>query len=334
MNVGRVAARCVSALVVLLGGTALANPPVPLVPRKPTGFSTVEQRHVYAQPDEGSFEVPLRLGAVAPTEVAIEEPVSCAPGANAKVKVTYSKRNNTVVLDATYKGLPYRMSYTRPVDVSTPYNQFPVSITEGKWQIWFVGRMLNFDTTFYYDATTLQLIGSEYDLPAGPPPNSIPVPIATLHMVGTPIFEGKPDGTAQVRFEYRYDQITDEQGKGGVYFSYVPFNLCKPDEYGPYYTQGGLPLEKAMHFDQVLESIWSGYGMAFATSLEPDPKPTYLLSRDNTMIGWGGMYPASLPEGIEMNPINGLVRVRESCGTHIAPAYTKAYYNLCLGVGQ
>jgi hypothetical protein len=329
MSIHRTTTRGLPVLGVLLGGLALATTPAPLTPRTPTGISTVEQRYVYAPPNEGSFEVPLRLGAAAPTEVAIEEPIQCRSDAWARARITYSKSRNEVVLEATYDGLPYRMSYTRAVDISTPYNQFPVSVTQGKWQIWFVGRMLNFDTTYYYDASTLQLIGSEHDLPGGPPANSIAVPIATMHMTSTPLFEGTPEGKASVRFVFRYDQMLDDRSSGGVYFSYVPYNLCKPDEYGLYYTDGGLAVSKAMNFDQVLQSIWSGYGMALATSLEPDPKPSYLDSRDNPMITWAGTYPMVTPRGYESNPINGTLRLRQSCGTHLQPPFTPAYYNRC-----
>ncbi len=224
------------------------------------------------------------------------------------------------------------MSYTRPVDVSTPYNRFPVTVEDGVWQIWFVGRMLNFETKFYYDASTLQLIGNETEFPNGPPANAITITLPTMHMVASPLFEGKPNGRAHVKFHYAYDRILDEQGKGGTYFAYTPYNLCKPDEYGPYYfPRGGLPVEKAMTFDQVLESIHQGYGMALATSLEPKVKPEWLLSRDNTMIGWAGTYPVSTPEGIGTDPINGTVVLNPSCGTHIKPNYAKAHYNLCAG---
>jgi len=315
----------------LLGARVLAEPSVPLVPRTPTGRSTVEQRYVYATPDEGSFEVPLRLGLAAPNEVRIEEPVQCRPEAKATARISYSKRRNEVVLEADYDGLPYRMSYTRPEDISTPYNQFPQSVQDGKWQIWFVGRLLNFRTTFYYDAATLQLIGHEQDLPGGPPPNSIPVQLPTLHMFGTPLFEGTPDGKAHVRFTFRYDQMLDEVGRGGVYYSFVPYNLCKPDEYGPYYTDGGLPPSLAMNFDQVLESIWSGHGMMVSTSLEPDPKPEYLTSRDNLMITWTNQYPQLVAEGMELDLVSRGVRVQTTCGTRILPPFPTAYYNLCAG---
>jgi hypothetical protein len=324
-------ARCLTLLGSLLGASALATPPVPLVPRTPTGFSTVEQRHVYAPPEEGSFELPLNLGLAAPNEVLLEEPIQCRPEAKAHARITYSKRQNKVVLEARYDGLPYRLSYTRPDDPSTPYNQFPTSVKDGKWQIWFVGRLLNFRSTFYYDAATLRLIGNEHDLPGGPPPNSIPVALPALQMIGTPLFEGTPDGKASVRFEFRYDALLDEVGKGGVIYAYAPHSLCKPDEYGVYYTEGGLPPSKAMSFDQVLESIWYGQGMMVATSLEPDPKPDYLTSRDNLMITWANMYPQAIPEGMDFDLVSQTLSVKTSCGTRVLPAFPKGYFNLCAG---
>jgi len=312
-----------------LAMSAWAQPSIPLVPRIPTGFSSVEQRYAYAPPDEGSFSFSLRSGNVFPTEVIIEEPMMCN-GGKAEVDIRYSKRRNEVVLKAKFdKGLPYRMSYTRQVDVSTPYNQFPVSVEDGIWQIWFVVRMFNFHTNYYYDATTLQLIGAEVDHPVQPP-GSFAISVPTLHMIASPLFEGEPDGDAEVRFKYRYDQMLDEQGMGGVYFSFIPSNLCKPDEYVPYYSKA-LPVEMAPNFDELLQSIHQGYGMAIATSLEPRVKPSWLLSRDNTMIGWGGAYPQVMPEGYESEGLRGTVRVKDTCGTRVAMDYPTGTYNLCTG---
>lgn len=331
--------RVAMALGLLWTFGALASPPAgsspvagtaPLTPRaKATGFSTIEQRYVYAPPDRGHLEIPLNPGGGAPNEVLIAEPVMCQPDSRAKVTIDYDKAANTVKVKADFhKALPYRFSYTRPVDVSTPYNQFPVSVQDGKWQLWIVGRLFSFDTVFYYDAATLQLIGNEADFPAGPPPNSIPVPVPTLQMLCSPMFEGNAQGNAQLEFTYRYDQLLDMLGTGGTYFAFVPYNLCKPDEYGPYYVNGGLAPSRAMSWDDVLQGIWDGYGMAISSSLEPDPKPAYLASRDNTMIGWGGAYPMAAPKGVTANPVSGLFEPF-TCQTRIAPKIPAAYFNLC-----
>jgi hypothetical protein len=317
------------AAALLLPVLAWADPPPALNPRPATGFSSVEQRYVYAPPDEGEFDIDLRLGSVAPREMAIAEPSMCSGSATTRVR--YSKSRNKVTVEADFKGLPYRMSLARPDDLSTPYNQFPVSVENGKWQLWFVGRMYNFKTLFYYDLFTGQLIGNEADLPNGPPPGSYAVPINTLHMTSGPLFEGSPDGNARVTFEFDYDRMIDTDGRGGVWFATVPYNLCKPDEYGPYYTNGGLPPEKAFSFDQVLESIHQGLGMAVAYSLEPDPKPAYLRSRDNPSLAWTGGYPLRIPAGLSTSPLDGTLSIESACRTHLARPYAQSYYNLCAG---
>ncbi|MBS2032600.1 MAG: hypothetical protein JST54_32300 [Deltaproteobacteria bacterium] len=307
-----------------MGSPALANPPPTLTPRTATGFSTIEQRWVYAPPDEGEFSFPLTPGAGAPREVLIQEPEMCA--GSATVRVNYSKSRDVVNVDLDIHGLPYRMSYTRPVDISTPYDQFPVSVQNGKWQLWFVESPFRIQTTFYYDSHTLQLIGSEVDVP-NPPVDAIPVLVPTLQMVSSPIWEGRPDGEAHVRLTWDYHQLIDKDGNAGVQVAFLPFNLLYPDQYGTYYTHP-LPLSKTMSWDDVLSSIWEGYGFDVATSLEPDPKPAYLESRDNPMIGWAGGYPQYLPAGIAGDPINGTVSIRETCQTHIAQAFPSSYFTL------
>lgn len=317
-------------LVVLgLAGTASASTPVSpfaLTPRAPNGISAIEQRYVYAPPDEGRLNFSMTTGNVFPTEVIIEEPSMCDDDAKAEMEIRYSKRKNEVELRGRFEGLPYRMSYTRDVDVSTPYNQFPVSVEEGVWQFWFVIRQFNFKTTMFYDPMTLQLIGSEFDIT--PPPGAIPVQVPTLHMVSSPLFEGRPDGKADIRFKFAYDKILDEQGMGGVYFILGPHNLCKPDAWGPYYTRP-LPPELAPTWDQALESIHQGYGIAVATSLEPRVKPEWLLSRDNTMIGWAGGYPAGLPDGYISEDLKGTIALKTQCQTRVARDYPQPRYNLC-----
>jgi len=310
---------------------AVAGAPPAITPRAaPTGFSTIEQRYVYAPPDKGELEIPLLPGGAAPNEVAIEEPIMCSPDARAKVEIEYDKALNRVRVKADFhRALPYRLSLTRPADVSTPYNQFPVSVHDGKWQIWFVGDLMTKKSTFYYDPLTLQLIGNEHELPGGPPPGAIAVQAQVMHMLMSPLFEGDPQGNGHFEYELRYDQLLDPIGSAGVLVGFLPYNLCKPDEYGVYYTNTPLPPSEAMTFDDVLKSIWSGQGIAIATSLEPDPRPAYLGARDNPMIGWGGAYPAKVPAGYTVDPVGGFFALRTSCGTHVQSGWPKGFYNLC-----
>jgi hypothetical protein len=298
-----------------------------LVPRTPTGYSTIEQRQVYAPADEGEFDFEMSLATGGENEVAIIEPMMCA--GSAKAKLTYSKSRNTVDLELDFDhSLPYRMSYTRPNDISTPYNQFPTSVQNGKWQVWFFEKLFSLHTTFYYDPATLNLIGSANDFDISTlPANVIAVDVLTLQMVSSPLFEGKPDGSGHIHIQFAYDHLIDKDGNGGMQVAYLPYNLCFPDQYGVYYTKPLTPAQ-ALGWDDVLQDIWSGYGFAAVTSLEPDPKPAYLTSRDNPMIGWSGTYPFSTPRGVSSDPLNGTL-VPETCGTHINPPYPPAFYNFC-----
>ncbi|MCP4502674.1 MAG: hypothetical protein GY822_22235 [Deltaproteobacteria bacterium] len=313
-----------------LSSTVVAQPTPALTPRTATGFSTIEQRHVYATPEEGHFEFPLGLGLTAANEISIEEPSMCNGSADARID--YSKADNSVRVRVSYDGLPYKMSAAFQEDRSTPYNQFPQSVVEGKWQLWFVGAINNKESLFYYDGTTGTLIGNEYDVdPMDLPPSAFPISIPVVHMACiTMLFESDPDTLkAKVDVTLSYDEILDAAGTGGVLVSYIPMNLCAPDELIPYYTTGGLPIEAALHFDDVLAGIHSGHGFALSTSLEPDPKPNYIYARDNIMIGFTGGYPSVIPEGIRINPLTGEYQTMETCSTREQPRWPAAYYDFC-----
>lgn len=273
----------------------------------------------FAPNDEGRIHIPLAAaGNSLPEEVDIVTPEMLAGSAEATI--TYSKSANEVVIEFDFEGLPYQFDFTRPDDVSTPFNQQPVSVEDGKWQVWVIGNWFNIETNFWYDGTNGQLIGNEFELPGGlPNPNSpadvnndgvedISIAVPTARMIGTPMFEGNPDGTANVEFTFDYDQILDYRGTAGAYVSALPYNLNQPEEVGIYYTDGGLPLSEAMTWDDILESMRNSVGLVFATSLEPDPKPEDLFSRDNTMIAWSSFYPALTPDGVIFDVSQGTYR--------------------------
>lgn len=309
------------------------DPAPALVPRAPTGFSTIEQRYVYGTPEEGMIEFPLQMGVNPANEVVIEEPSMCN-GGSAVVRFVYSKSNNTVRFEATFKGLPYRMSYTRPDDPSTPWNQFPTSVTNGVWQIWLGGKLFNRYSNFYYDVVTGDLLGNEFDLAknGGIPTNAIPVSLPGLQMIETPLFEGQPNGDAYLRVDYAYDNMIDDIGTGGTIQAYVPKKLCKPDDLTTYYTNGGIPASEHLTFDDFLDTIHGGYGIMVAVSLEPRVKPAYLAARDNIMVAYSTVWPGMEFDGkaYTFDTITGVFSARTTpCGTHIAPPIPPGYYNFC-----
>lgn len=312
----------------------LANPP-PLA----SGRSTVEGRYVYAPPDEGEFTMNLGVGGAAPGEFAIIEP-SMVNG-QAKITFKYSKKKNLVEVTGKFKGLPYRPTYHKTFDNSTAFNKQFMEIQNAKWQLWLVGTMFGRQhEQAYYSATTFQFLGTRYDFaPLGPKPapavgSYFTTPIPALQMICSPIFEGKPNGEAEIKFRFRYDRMEDAVGSPGTVFMYTAFNGCLPDQLDGYWTDYRLPDEKFMTFDTFLQSIWNGENVVVAMSAEPDPKPPELAFRDNTFIGWSGFYPAEIPKGWSMDARSGTGRLRPTpTGSYQVPPFPASRRNLC-GGGQ
>ena len=285
----------------------------------------------FAPEDEGRIRFPLAVTGVSlPDEVDIVTPEMLTGSAEAII--TYSKSDDRVILELDIDGLPYQLDFTRSEDVSTPYNQFPVSVEDAQWQVWLIGNQFNIETTFWYDGQTGQLIANEFDLPHRPLAESgsvdvnndgvedISVRVPTIQAIGTPLFEGTPDGQANVSFEFEYDRLLDERGTAGFYQAFLPYNLNQPEEVGVYYTNGGLPISEAMTWDDVLSTIRTT-GLGLALSLESDPKPDFLASRDNTMLAWKNLYPTIIPENIVFEAASNTFRYAEALDlvTHVNP---------------
>ncbi len=230
-----------------------------------------------------------------PGELRIFTQTMCEGIAGAEVK--YNKEANKVILEGDFVGLPFRPTISFPdTEVLAdryPFNEFQETIENGRWQFWFVGRILLDQSSFYYDTDTLDLIGNEFDLdevPLGATEVLFPV----IQAVCTDFFESDPDDlTANVAFEFDYDRILDSLGTAGSHFALVPRNFSRPDDVIGYFTSGGLPLSEAMDFDDILEALNAGNRIFASITYEPFPKPAFLAARDNFMVGWGGTMPSS-----------------------------------------
>ena len=313
----------------LFASSGHATPAPAITPRAfDTGFSSLEQRYVYGPPDEGHFVVPLVPGA-GPNEVFIRDVRMCESAA--QIEVDYSKADNIVRMRATFEGLPYRPSFTRSRDISNPWNIHPVQVEEGKWQVWLIGQLFSVPVTLYYDGPTGDFVGTEFDYPGAPPPFSFPVVYPMSHLICSPIFEGDPDGHAEVEWTYDYDGLLDPVGTGGTIAGFIPENICEPDHLIAIYTNGGIDPADAISWDDVLDQMHRS-GIMFATSLEPDPKPDYLRARDNLMIAHLGAYPQVIPDGYTME-LNGFTLQRLEPSTCTASVelddWQGPYYQLC-----
>lgn len=279
----------------------------------------------FAPEDEGRIRFPLNSSLSIPDELQVITPEMNA--GSAETTISYSKSANTVTLELDIDGLPYRETFTRPEDVSTPFNQQPVVVEDAKWQVWVVGEWFTEETNFWYDGQTGALLGNEFDLFEQPSGDTTPIDVngdgvldtalllPTAQAIGSPIFEGNPDGTANVEFEYSYDQLLDERGTAGTYVSVLPYNLNNPQEVGIYYTEGGLPLSEAMTWDDILDNVRNGNLLNITVSVEPDPKPQFLDSRPNTMEAWNSLYPTLNPDGIVLDALTNTHRFAEPSDT-------------------
>jgi hypothetical protein len=284
--------------------SALAAPP-----HVGPGVSTIRGRNIYAPPDEGELDIPFTLDLSLPGELNIQTP-SMVNG-HARLHVKYSKRKNTVDFDAEFHGLPFRGTFTKDFDDTTPFNQQFVTVKDAHWQMWLMGTLFSRQhEDLYYDLTTpgkLPFLGTVYDFqPIGTKPFPAPGTYTTvqgnaLQMVCSPEFEGNPNGEGHLHFTLQYDHIADAMGTPGTINMILPFDACHPDALSNYWTQAMLPDSKFMTWDTYLESIWGGEGIGFVTTAEPFPKPEALGVRDNDFVGWGNVYPGIVPEGFGMD---------------------------------
>lgn len=308
------------------------------VPELSNGRSTLEDRYVYAPPDEGSISWQQTQGFCLPGEF-------CFRGLEGEVniRIDYSRAAGTVDLyaDWTEGAYPYRQDWEKDWDDSTPFNTQPTRIDDARWQMWMMGSVIGrYRDIAYYDSTSLNFIGSRYDfVPIGtrpwPPAGTyFPVEVTAIRMFCTPMFESNPDGSGSAHFTWDWDRMEDAVGSPGVIAMILPFNLCRPDELSNYWTNTRLPDEMFMSWDWFLESIWQGEGIGIASSAEPFPKPSYLAYRDATFIAWGNFYPNSIPNPMRLD-MASFGTVIEADGINGQLDYwAPASVDLCAGGGS
>lgn len=272
----------------------------------PSGLPVPETVVTNIENRAGTLHMTMGFDTSGAREYQIQEPSMCDGEASAQLN--FDRNAGTLSIDASFDGLPYRPSYCYDYDPSSAYNQYPECVDDGRWQIWFVGRNFTKRSIFWYDGATGNLIGNELDIVGPLPPTAFPLELPVLQMVCTDFFESDPDTLqANVHFDFDYHQILDNMGNGGVYVGALPPNLFNPTDLIVYYTQGGLAPELAMDFDDTIEEIAEGKGgVMVVTSYEPYPKPSYLDSRDNIMVGWGAAWP--IPDPLLTKPVE--------CGTN------------------
>ncbi len=289
--------------ILVIGATACTAPEVDDV--EPVGEATQEFKFKNKNGkgklkfEKSDWSLDLQIA----NELAIREPSQC--NGSAKAKVTWDKKKNEVRVRAKFKGLPYRPTYCYDDYLGNPghtINPMPECVEHGNWQMWLIGRWGTVMTTWYYDTATGDILGNEYEFgpdgrfgPGPPPADATPVTVPAFHLICSEPFESNPHNLkANVDFTFAYDQMLDNEGTRGTFSTVIPTNLYDPSTLDLVAVVGGLPPEIAMNWDDVLDDIESGTGaFALYTSLEPDPKPDFLASRDNGMIGWATVFPST-----------------------------------------
>ena len=272
--------------------------------------------------DEGKFRIPVgnRAGFInIPDEYYVYGDVQDLEG---EAIVSYSKSANTVTFEFDVTGLPETLDATRPEDVSTSYNLQPISVEDGEWQLWIIPRWFTVPTQYWYDGATNRLIGNEHDQRFFTTPpigdnidvNGDGIPdiartVNSVQMIESQIFQGNDADQTSISFTTAYDALLDYRDTGGTFVAALPYLLDDPTTVGVYYTEGGIDPLLAINWDDALADIRSGLApFNIALSLEPNPKPDYLLGRDNTMIAGGFFYPNITPPDVVFDAGTGQYR--------------------------
>jgi len=292
----RVAARLLGLTLAVSGfafagiGTGEADQPPPL----PTSKGDTA---------EGRMQLQLRRGTIVPPELlSFSVLQNCE--AEATLTLTWNEEENWVKVHV--KGdnvlIPHP-DVDRTEGVDYAYNQWweePEDIQGGRYQLWIIMQSNTF--TFYYDAQTLDLLGSEFDFPNGPPQQPfIPLHLPGAYIVPTDFIYPDEDGNIDFEQVWPYDAITrgDLPQFTHSIASFIPHNLCtaNPFRYDlsttrPYATPA-RPASEALSWGDFLKA-----GMIFDITIEP---PSYYLyppiSTNIGAIGNASNVPGTVPPG-------------------------------------
>jgi hypothetical protein len=222
--------------------------------------------------EKGTLETILHRGANVPDEIyLIPTPNNCEGHVN--MKITWDEEKNFVRLELKGQNALYpNPSVDRTEGVNYFPNPFwpePEDFTNGRYQLWVI--LLAEPVTFYYDAITFDLLGSEHEFPS-PPPNTIPLLLPVGHIVPTDFIYPDKHGNVDFVQEWAYDAMVrgDLPEYSHSVATFIPHNLCKanPWSYAQTSTRPWItdprPASEAHSFSDFLRA-----GMQFDMTVEP-----------------------------------------------------------------
>jgi hypothetical protein len=263
--------------------------------------------------DHGSVYTPLWRGSNA----NIEDLIYAPPNGDCRkikgtVRVDWDKAENTVRITLKGRGVPRAPVVQRTEGVDFWYNPFHLrqrDLLDTGYRLWTLFGTINSAlTSFYYDADTKLLLGSEYDFPGGPPPGSITMGYPIFPLVSSKSFN--PDAQGKLFYQYTipYDHVTQEGGQtGSAFVTNVPHDLCQSNPADPTagqlrpYVHGWLPLSAGPSFADILRA-----GLIFDVSIEdvsipyPNNDPPYVFSGASLMSNFAGMQ-GGIPNGYHLH---------------------------------
>jgi hypothetical protein len=245
----------------------------------------------------GFMSMPIyRAGATPDEFLVLKTPGDCQR--SVQVTMAWNEEDNWVRIHLKGKGVlePYP-TVTRTEGVDFFSNQFwpeAQSFENGRYLLWFITSPSL--ATFYYDATTLELLGSEYDFESPPQP-SIPIQLPVFTAIPTPFFQPDEDGDIDVVWEYEYDGLVrpDRPDLSHTLGTFLPHTLCKTDPYR-YDRSSTRPYSVARPASEA--KTWRDYlenGLIFDLTVEPPeyftdpPTSTNVGTYQGTAVNAGGV---------------------------------------------
>ncbi|MRG92753.1 hypothetical protein [Polyangium spumosum] len=269
--------------------------------------------------DRGSVYAPLWRGANA----NIEDLIIAPPGGDCRnvkgtVRVDWDKAANTVRITLKGRNIPRAPVVERTEGVDYFHNPFHLrqkDLLVTGYRLWTIFGTINTAlTSFYYDADTNLLLGSEYDFPGGPPPNSITVGFPIFPLVSSIVVNPDAQGRLYHQYTIPYDHVTQEGGQtGAAIVTNLPHDLCQSNPADPTagqlrpYVYGWLPPNTGPSFADILRA-----GVIFDMSIEdaatpyPNNDPPYVFSGASLISNFAGMQGGT-PNGYHLH-LNRVVR--------------------------
>ncbi len=291
---------------------------------------------------KGEVKVMLNRGAVVPFELTVMATPNNCEG-HMELTVSWDEDDNEVVLRLEGdEVLTPHPTVERTLGVDYTPNAFfpePEDYTNGRYQLWVLGA--GPITMFYYDPSTLDLMGSQHDFEVPPP--AIPVFLPTQRMFATDLFQPDEDGDVDLTWTFDYDGLVraDRPEFSHHLVTFPPTNLCgvNPNRLDlstlrPYLTKP-FPAADAMSWSDYLRG-----GLLFDLTIEPpdyyvDPPSTSLAATYSGGTAVGGGVPRGWNVDIDAVFMNVAPPIRPWAGAgsceNIYPGLHTTGLNVCGG---